>query len=106
MMYVMCVRVYRDKYDKELSEKGDSFDCDLIVNAAFIVLLKMIYGLNDEMFGVLLKKDVLDEAKDYLNEKQLTFLQTIVKYFEHTKFKKTTSFYSSIPTFKEVALAM
>lgn len=73
MIYNICVRLYRDKYDKELSS-SDEFDSDIVVSSVFVILLKMIYGLNDEMFGVLLNKDILDEAKDYLNEKQFFLL--------------------------------
>lgn len=67
MLYMICVRLYHDKNDKEIAE-SDEFECDIIVATSLIVLLKMIYGLNDEMFSVLLCNEVLEEAQDYLNE--------------------------------------
>ncbi|EAS01181.1 hypothetical protein TTHERM_00317450 (macronuclear) [Tetrahymena thermophila SB210] len=102
MIYQICVRLYKDKQDKELSA-SDEFDCDIVVSTSLIILLKMIYGLNDEMFGVLLNNEILEEAKEYLNERQYSFLKSIIKSFENTKFKRTNDFYSKVPPFKQVA---
>ncbi|KAL4472318.1 hypothetical protein ABPG72_002801 [Tetrahymena utriculariae] len=102
MIYQICVRLYKDKQDIEL-QTSDEFDCDIIVSISLIILLKMIYGLNDEMFGVLLNNEILEEAKEYLNEKQYSLLKSIIKSFESTKFKRTNDFYSNVPTFKQVA---
>ncbi|KAL4485729.1 hypothetical protein ABPG72_010991 [Tetrahymena utriculariae] len=102
MIYQICVRLYKDKQDIE-QQTSDEFDCDIIVSISLIILLKMIYGLNDEMFGVLLNNQILEEAKEYLNEKQYSLLKSIIKSFESTKFKRTNDFYNNVPTFKQVA---
>ncbi|KAL4484027.1 hypothetical protein ABPG73_009225 [Tetrahymena malaccensis] len=103
MIYQICVRLYKNKDDKELSG-SDEFDCDIVVSTSLIILLKMIYGLNDEMFGVLLNAEILQEAKEYLNERQYSFLKSIIQTFENNKFKRTNDFYRNVPPFKQVAL--
>jgi len=57
MVYLITISISKITEESEKtgeSEETECFDCDLLVAGAFIVLLKMIYGLNDELFGVLL----------------------------------------------------
>lgn len=47
---------------------GKEFESDLIVIGCFLVLVKMIYGLSDEMFACLLNESILEEGRKELSE--------------------------------------
>lgn len=90
-------------------EEGDDDEsieitADVKACASFVVLLKLVYGLNDEMFAVLLNRQLITDAKELLDEAQHRFLVTVVSHLSLTKFRKTTSFYQScVPSFSSIA---